>query len=152
MAPVVEVKDGMRIYKSGKALLMYGNRMLLLKNTPSGFELGHKEELGEWEVPGGRAEDGENEEETLKREIREEVGIDAVVVKELIPFEFSPRDDVIIRGKCFLCRALSDNVVLEGSGRRHNAYRWVTPDEALAYSMPDWLRRAITGLVEAKRA
>jgi 8-oxo-dGTP pyrophosphatase MutT (NUDIX family) len=120
--------------------------MLLLKNNPAGFELGHKAELGDWEVPGGRNEAGESDEVTLKREIKEETNLDATMDSLISDFEFSPRDDVIIRGKCYQCTASSRDVVLENLGRRHSEALWLTFDEALERTMPPWLRDAIMKL------
>lgn len=42
-----------------------------------------------WEFPGGKIEKGESETDCLKREIREELSIEVVLVKRLTPSSFS---------------------------------------------------------------
>ncbi|MCK4891076.1 MAG: NUDIX hydrolase [Candidatus Pacebacteria bacterium] len=55
-----------------KGLLCRDNKVLLLK-TPT----------GRWELPGGRMNFGENVEQTLKREIKEEIGFKDVKMGNL---------------------------------------------------------------------
>lgn len=144
--PGFEMEGGKKRYRACKGIVFNDGKMLLLRNNPAGFELGHRPELGDWEVPGGRKEPEESDEQTLKREIREETGLDAEVGRSVSDFEFSPREDVIISGKCYVCSVPSRNVVLENSGRRHNEALWLTLDEAMERSMPPWLRSAIERL------
>jgi 8-oxo-dGTP pyrophosphatase MutT (NUDIX family) len=146
--PVFETENGKRRYWACKGIVFNSGRMLLLHLNHDGDELGHRPELGDWEVPGGRMEEGESDEQTLKREILEEVGLDASVGRFVSDFEFSPRDDVIIRGKCYVCSVPSREVVLEGNGRRHDRALWLTLDEAVERDIPPWLRAAIGKLRE----
>jgi 8-oxo-dGTP pyrophosphatase MutT (NUDIX family) len=47
-----------------KAIVAVGNQVLLLRRP-----------TGEWDLPGGRCDDGETLEETLQRELLEEIGL-----------------------------------------------------------------------------
>ena len=66
---------GLKKYKSVKALTQYKNRFLLLK----------KEDFigGEYDLPGGRKNPQENDESALKREVKEETGLDIKIIKLL---------------------------------------------------------------------
>ena len=70
-----------------KGVLLLGNRVLLVKNPRD-----------EWELPGGRCDDGEDRVRTLVREFSEELSVD-VTVGNLIDsylFEVIPGRQVVI--------------------------------------------------------
>jgi 8-oxo-dGTP diphosphatase len=55
---------------------------VLIAQRPAG-----KHMAGEWEFPGGKLEPGEDRFEGLKRELREELGIEAIRATPLIAYE-----------------------------------------------------------------
>ena len=139
----LEIINGKKVYDARKAMVVNDGKILLLKTNIPALQLGHNPELGTWDVPGGRMQINDTDEDTLIREIKEEAGIDAVVVRYLQSFEFYPREDVVIRAKSFLCRPLSTNVVMNDPEQQHNDFKWVTLDEALVFDIPKYVRDAI---------
>lgn len=86
-----------------------------------------------WEFPGGKLEDGETLEECLKREIREELGIE-IAVGRLI----SSRKHVIncqsaIMLYAYKARHVSGDIVLAD----HDEIAWVDPEDLEAYAFPN---------------
>lgn len=72
------------------AVIQTGERFLLARRSV------HKTMGGKWEFPGGKVEAGESPQAALKREIREEFGVD-IIVGELICKKCHRYPDVIIR-------------------------------------------------------
>jgi 8-oxo-dGTP diphosphatase len=87
--------------------------------------------LGFWEFPGGKVENGEKKISALKRELREELGID---VKELCPLlEVSHRyDDKEIRISAFEVFEWTGQPV----GREGQVIRWVKEDALRSLRFP----------------
>lgn len=86
-----------------------------------------------WEFPGGKLEENETLEECLKREIREELGID-ITVGTLI----SSRKHVLNCQSAIILYAyhakyVSGEMVLND----HDEVQWVTPGDLHAYGFPD---------------
>jgi 8-oxo-dGTP diphosphatase len=52
---------------------------------------------GKWEFPGGKIEEGENPEDCLVREIKEELAVDIIIILPLSPTEHSYSPGKIIR-------------------------------------------------------
>jgi 8-oxo-dGTP diphosphatase len=109
------------------ALIDQDNRILLAQR-PEGKQL-----AGLWEFPGGKVEPGERPEETLLRELREELGI---TVKEacLAPLTFASHayESFHLLMPLYACRRWDGFVQsLEGQ-----ALKWVKPQELRQYPMP----------------
>jgi len=88
---------------------------------------------GMWTVPGGKIEAPDDCFATLKREIKEEVGIK---IKKRVVFlkdyEFTRPDDYHVIGITFACRYKSGKVKLS---RDFTDFAWVTIKEAQNYNI-----------------
>ena len=84
-----------------------------------------------WEFPGGKMEPGENREDALKREIREELAADISVDSFIDTIEYDyPKFHLILH--CFLCSLKTKEVHL----LEHESSRWLSADEL---DSVDWL-------------
>ena len=101
---------------------------VLIAQRPEGKQL-----AGLWEFPGGKIEPGERPEETLIRELREELGI-AVKAACLAPLTFAshPYDDFHLLMPLYACRRWEGFV----QSREHQALKWVRPAALRDYPMP----------------
>jgi 8-oxo-dGTP diphosphatase len=82
------------------ALIAEGNR-ILIQQRPEGLDRG-----GLWEFPGGKAEGGEQEEQALTRECREELGIEISVGACVFETEHD-YPDLTVSLALFRCKLLS---------------------------------------------
>lgn len=78
-----------------------------------------------WENAGGNIENGENPEEALRREIREETGIEEINVKKIAYVTLINADKpfLII---AYLCETLTENVTLSNE---HSDFLWADEEE-----------------------
>jgi len=82
---------------------------------------------GAWEVPGGRLEIGENPFDALRRETKEETNLEIEILNPLRVNFFERDDNQTITMISFLCRPISDSVVLS---EEHSDYQWIDIDKA----------------------
>jgi 8-oxo-dGTP diphosphatase len=101
---------------------------VLIAQRPAG-----KPMAGLWEFPGGKVENGERPEDTLMRELKEELGIE---VQEacLAPLTFASHayEDFHLLMPLFVCRRW-DGIVTPQEGQ---ALAWVRPNRLRDYPMP----------------
>jgi 8-oxo-dGTP diphosphatase len=109
------------------ALVDADGRVLLAQRPPG------KSMAGLWEFPGGKIEPGETPEETLVRELREELGIETKV-ECLAPLTFASHayERFHLLMPLFICRRFAGTPrPLEGQ-----TLKWVRPKALRDYPMP----------------
>ncbi|WP_187969299.1 (deoxy)nucleoside triphosphate pyrophosphohydrolase [Aquibium microcysteis] len=119
---------GRRILLVAACALVDADGRVLLAERPRG-----KAMAGLWEFPGGKVEPGETPEETLIRELREEVGIETKAAC-LAPLTFASHtyDDFHLLMPLFVCRRY-EGVARGLEGQR---LKWVRPRDMRDYPMP----------------
>ncbi len=99
---------------------------------------------GKWVVPGGHVELGETLEETLRREAREETGLE-VYDPEFINFQQFIYDPAFWKQRHFIffdfaCKTDRTDVTLNDEAQ---AYLWVRPEQALEMDVDDYTATSI---------
>lgn len=114
---VIEVAAGL-VFREGK---------LLITQRCKGSHL-----EGLWEFPGGKVEPNESYEECLRRELREELGIEVAVggLLESISHDYPEKS---VHLKFFKCTLVQN----EPSPIGCDAVAWVTASQLVQYAFPD---------------
>jgi len=108
--------------------LIDADKRVLIARRPAGKPL-----AGLWEFPGGKIENGETPEDTLIRELDEELGV-TVTKPCLAPLTFSTHDylEFHILLALFVCRRWKGTPV----AREFQEIRWVRANRLRDYPMP----------------
>lgn len=119
---------GSKIVLVAACALVDSDGRILLAQRPEGKSL-----AGMWEFPGGKVETGETPEETLVRELNEELGI-VTRVPCLAPLTFASHtyETFHLLMPLYVCRRY------EGipQGKEGQAIKWVRPQALRDYPMP----------------
>ena len=120
--------NGKKIVLVAACALVDADGRILLAQRPEGKSL-----AGLWEFPGGKVEAGETPEETLIRELDEELGIRTKVAC-LAPLTFASHtyEDFHLLMPLYVCRRYEG----VATGREGQAIKWVRPKALRDYPMP----------------
>ena len=100
-------------------------------------------------VPGGHIEIGERAEDAIKREVKEETGLDVEVEKLLVvqqaiyPRFYHKHEHFLFMD--YVCRSQNSDVNLDG--RELQSYTWISPKEALKLDIEEYTRNFVLAYI-----
>ena len=103
------------------ALIVKNGKFLLIRRRVKLLKL-------EWAFPGGVSHQGEDDEEAVIREAKEEVGLGVKVVRKLLERKHS---DTFVQVAYFHCRPLKNQRPKIGEAYEIAAVEWALPNEVL---------------------
>jgi 8-oxo-dGTP diphosphatase len=119
-----------KIWAATKSFIMHKGKVLIIRES-SKYEDGINP--GKYDVVGGRVEPGQRFDESLRREVKEETGLDIEIGAAFFVNEWRP----IVRGEqwqiigtFFICNANTDHVTLS---KDHDHYEWIDPKDYKNY-------------------
>ena len=105
------------------AIIDDGRLLLAQRSKPTDL-------AGKWELPGGRVEAGETAHEAVRREIREELGVDVEPLQR-VGGEVPLRDDLVLRAYAARLTAGTPRAL------EHLDLRWMSADDLRAVDLDD---------------
>jgi 8-oxo-dGTP diphosphatase len=126
-----------------KGVLVHEGRVLLLLNG-----------RGEWDLPGGRPDPGEDHRAALKREVREEAGLEVEVGAALEGHLFEVLPGRFVRIEAFVCRLVGASEAT--LSHEHEDVRWIAIAELgetiVGHSLPKGYLGAIRQVIDQPRS
>jgi mutator protein MutT len=124
-----------------ESFIVKDRKALVIKRRPDDVHMPSK-----WDVPGGRLEIGENPLEGMKREAKEEIGINIDIIMPVDIQHFTREDGQVITMILFLCKPLPGDIKLS---EEHTEYKWL--DMSISRNeFPDWLDPVIDRIYKYK--
>lgn len=105
-------------FEKAGAIIVHDNK----GKTEILLEYREREYLRDWSFPKGGVEKGETAEETTKREIREETGLEIEIIKPLPEILYHNSHDGNVRVRMFLARPTTESLRAEFE---HDKVEWV---------------------------
>jgi 8-oxo-dGTP diphosphatase len=116
--------------------ILQQNGLVLIARRRPGKHMG-----GKWEFPGGKIEAGESPEQSLVRELKEELDVSARIGGLLCCTSYEG-DGVSLELFVYQIEGFDGNPVL----REHEEMRWVAPQELHNFDLADSDRRVVEAL------
>ena len=101
-----------------------------------------------WEFPGGKIEEGEQPRDALRRELDEELGIDAVIGEEAARILHDYKNGAAVELRFFAVREYGGEI----ENRIFKEIRWAKPQELLALDFLEADQQLVKDLAEGKIA
>lgn len=117
-----------QIFFSVKTLIIKNNTFLAVYNLVNGIKL--------WDLPGGRMEFGETAEETLKREILEELNVAIKPIKVIDTWNYKQDLNCQITGIIYYSELITNEIRLSDE---HDGYEWIEFEKAQTIFTKDFL-------------
>ncbi len=128
-----------KLFIATKAFIVHQGKVLIVKESDD-YQDGANH--GKYDVPGGRIQPGQRFDESLKREVKEETGLEIKIKQPFFVSEWRPvvnNEQWQIIGIFFECSTENDKVILS---QDHDDYLWIEPKEYQNYSLIENLRNA----------
>jgi mutator protein MutT len=116
------------------AVIARGEKLLMCQRAP------HKRHGGLWEFPGGKVEQGEDDESAARRELAEELGIDVLGVGR-------PELEIADPGSEFMIAFIPVRAAGEPVCHEHSALTWGTSTELACLPLAPSDRRYVEKLL-----
>ncbi len=101
--------------------LFHNGKLLVVKRTPERVFWPNL-----WEVPGGKVESGETDEDAIGREFLEETGINVIRIRHYHQFEYSYAGKEAVEHDFIV---FADNYKVTIDPKEHTEFRWVSREE-----------------------
>lgn len=137
-----------RLFVATKAFIEYEGKILILQESGKYVD---GTNVGRYDVPGGRVEPGQRFDESLRREIQEETGLEVEIKEPFHVGEWRPQvrgEQWQIVGIFFSCKATSNAVVL---GEDHSSFEWINPQAYATYNLIENLKPAFEAYIKGKK-
>lgn len=117
-----------QVRSAAKALIHHQHKFLVIKEVIAGNEV--------WDLPGGKIEYGESPQETMHREIKEEIGLKVEIEKSVGVWHFiSKKSKTQVICHTFLCKPFGKikiNLTHNPAEEEIIDWQWLTLDEILS--------------------
>ncbi len=133
---------------AAKAVIVKDGKLLILREAAT---YGDGTQRGRYHMPGGRIEVGEHFEDALRREIREETGLEVTIEHPIYVGEWRPVIKGVpnqIIGVFFVCTPTTDQITLS---TEHDDYKWIDPSNRADSDVMDPEDKVIDRFVEWSR-
>jgi 8-oxo-dGTP diphosphatase len=134
----LDAENSLAIFRIGVFALIFNEEKQVL--------LGHRRDIDWWNLPGGGMEVGETVDEALRREVREETGLE-VKVERLVGIYSKPQKQEVVL--TFLCRVIGGTLQSTEETRES---RYFAPDALPRNTLPKHRQRIEDALLNQRSA